>query len=111
MRKHRLFGLILINNSGNVKEKAGMHPFYRRPDVYKRQYIRSSFIHTYHDQCELQMGSEKDGGVVDGFGEVHGVKKLTVADASIIPYHMDGNTSASAYLIGHVIAKHLLGEE
>ena len=74
-------------------------------------YIRSSFIHTYHDQCELKMGSEKDGGVVDGFGEVHGVKKLTVADASIIPYHMDGNTSASAYLIGHVIAKHLLGEE
>ena len=31
MRKHRLFGLILINNSGNVKEKAGTHPFYRRP--------------------------------------------------------------------------------
>ncbi|KKI52462.1 hypothetical protein CHK_0032 [Christensenella hongkongensis] len=30
MRKYRLFGLILINNSGNVKKKAGAHPFYRR---------------------------------------------------------------------------------
>lgn len=71
-----------------------------------KAYIRASFLHTYHDQCALRMGSETDG-VVNGWGEVYGVKDLMVADASIIPYHMDGNTSACAYLTGYIIAKHL----
>lgn len=69
-------------------------------------YIKSSFLHTYHDQCSLRMGSESEGAV-NGWGEVHGVRNLIVADASVIPYHMDGNTSSCAYLIGYVIAKHL----
>lgn len=72
-----------------------------------RTYILESFGHTYHDQCSLRMGGEADA-VVNGWGEVHGVKDLIVADASIIPYHMDGNTSACSYFIGHTIAKHLI---
>lgn len=69
-------------------------------------YVRGSFIHTYHDQCSVRMGAEA-GAAVNGWGEVFGVDGLVVADASIIPYHMDGNTSACAYLIGYTIAKHL----
>ena len=74
-----------------------------------KAYIRTSFLHTYHDQSALRMGSKADG-VVNGWGEVYGVKDLIVADASIIPYHMDGNTSACAYLTGYTIAKHLKDE-
>lgn len=70
-------------------------------------YVRTSFIHTYHDQCSVRMGAEA-GAAVNGWGEVYGVEDLVVADASIIPYHMDGNTSACAYLIGCTIAKHLV---
>lgn len=85
------------------------------PDIVEddqklEEFIRSSFIHTYHDQCSLKMGDERSGGVVNGYGEVHGVKNLIVADASIIPYHVDGNTSAAAYIVGDTIARRLLGE-
>ena len=50
-------------------------------------------------------------GVVDSEGHVHGVKDLIVADASIIPFTVDGNTSAPAYLIGFTIAQQLLRQE
>lgn len=49
-------------------------------DQKLRRYVIDSFIHTYHDQCALPMGTEQDG-VVDGWGEVYGVKDLVVADA------------------------------
>ncbi len=54
------------------------------------------------------MGKLEDGGVVNEKGEVYGVKNLIVADASVIPYHMDGNTSAVSYLIGKMVADILL---
>jgi choline dehydrogenase len=41
-------------------------------------------------------------------GEVFGVTDLIVADNSIIPFTVDGNTSAPAYLIGLTIARQLL---
>jgi choline dehydrogenase len=71
-------------------------------------HIRSTFASSFHDQCSLIMGGEEDGGVVNGTGEVYGVKNLMVADASIIPYHMDGNTSGPSYLIGSVLAEELM---
>jgi choline dehydrogenase len=48
------------------------------------------------------------GGAVDRFGRVHGVNNLIVAGAQIIPFTVDGNTSASAFLIGYTIAKQLI---
>jgi len=38
---------------------------------------------------------------------VHGVRNLIVADDSIIPFTVDGNTSAPAFLIGLTITKQL----
>ena len=57
------------------------------------------------------MAPLNQGGVVDRFGSVYGVNNLLVADASIIPFTVDGNTSAAAYLIGYTIAQRLLQEE
>jgi choline dehydrogenase len=78
-------------------------------------HIRST-VSSFHDQCSLIMGGEKDGRVVNGIGEVYGVKNLMVADASIIPYHMDGNTSGpvlfnrlrSGREMNEILTKHIL---
>ncbi|MBW8348950.1 GMC family oxidoreductase [Bacillus sp. IITD106] len=76
-------------------------------DERLEDFIKENFDHNHHQQSSLRMAPFTRGGVVDSFGNVHGVNNLIVADASIIPFTVDGNTSASAYLIGYTIAKHL----
>jgi len=83
-----------------------------RPDVIDNdlkleQYIKENFDHNHHQQSFLRMAPLKSGGVVDRDGHVHGVKNLIVADASIIPFTVDGNTSAPTFLIGYTIARQL----
>lgn len=70
-------------------------------------FIKQNFGHNHHQQGMLPMAPLEEGGVVDAFGHVYGVRDLIVADASIIPFTVDGNTSAAAYLIGYTIANHL----
>lgn len=70
-------------------------------------FIKDNFDHNHHQQGSLRMAPLSKGGVVDRLGRVHGVKGLIVADASIIPYTVDGNTSAAAYLIGYTIARNI----
>lgn len=77
-------------------------------DTKLEKFILANFTNSYHDQCQLRMGHESDGAVVNPSGEVYGVRNLIVADASVIPYHVDGNTSAPAYIIGATIAEELL---
>jgi choline dehydrogenase len=77
-------------------------------DARLDSYIRHHFAQAFHEQGALRMGRLEEGAVVDGWGSVYGVNDLIVADTSIIPHHMDGNTSASSYLIGETIAEHLL---
>ncbi|MCM3236552.1 GMC family oxidoreductase [Heyndrickxia oleronia] len=71
-------------------------------------FIKENFGHNHHQQGFLRMAPYKKGGVVDNRGRVYGVDNLVVADASIIPFTVDGNTSAAAYLIGYTIAQNLL---
>lgn len=71
------------------------------------QFIKENFDHNHHQQSFLRMAPIHKGGVVDRIGRVHGVKDLIVADASIIPFTVDGNTSAPAFLIGYTIANQL----
>ncbi|WP_053368087.1 GMC family oxidoreductase [Bacillus sp. FJAT-27245] len=80
-------------------------------DSALEEYIKENFGHNHHQQSSLRMAPLHEGGVVDNRGRVHGVSNLVVADAQIIPFTVDGNTSASAYLIGHTIAKSLLEED
>ena len=76
-------------------------------DAELEEFIKENFDHNHHQQSSLRMAPVNRGGVVDRFGNVHGVDNLIVADASIIPFTVDGNTSAPAYLIGYTIAQHL----
>ncbi|MNI61912.1 Oxygen-dependent choline dehydrogenase [compost metagenome] len=77
-------------------------------DAELEQFIKENFEHNHHQQSSLRMAPLKNRGVVDRRGNVHGVKDLIVADASIIPFTVDGNTSAAAYLIGYTIAKQVI---
>ena len=100
-------------------ELASIDPSYRlvspTPDVIDddsklEDFIKQNFDHNHHQMGSLRMAPLRRGGVVDRRGNVHGVKNLMVADASIIPFTVDGNTSATAYLIGYTVARTLLRE-
>lgn len=77
-------------------------------DSKLEEFIRENFDHNHHQQGSLRMATLDKGGVVDRRGNVHGVKDLIVADASIIPFTVDGNVSAPAFLIGYTVARQLL---
>jgi choline dehydrogenase len=77
-------------------------------DEQLENFIKENFGHNHHQQSSLRMAPINMGGVVDRFGRVHGVNNLIVADAQIIPFTVDGNTSAPAFLIGYTIAKQLI---
>lgn len=73
-------------------------------------FIRDSMGHGFHPQSMNRMHPDPTKGVVDARGHVHGVQNLVIADDTIIPYTVDGNTSAPAFLIGATIAEQLLEE-
>lgn len=72
-------------------------------DAKLEDFIKENFEHNHHQQSSLRMAPLSKGGVVDQYGRVYGVKDLIVADDSIIPFTVDGNTSAPAFLIGYTL--------
>lgn len=76
-------------------------------DAQLEQFIKDNFAHQHHQQGFLRMAPLQNGGVVDRRGNVHGVKNLVVADASLYPFTVDGNTSAPAFLVGYAIARQI----
>ena len=80
-------------------------------DVQLENFIRQNLSLTFHEQSTLRMARSSVDGVVNARGEVFGVENLIVADNSIVPFTVDGNTSAVSYLIGLTIAQLLLSNE
>lgn len=70
-------------------------------------YVRSAAESVYHPVGTCKMGPDKLA-VVDDRLRVHGVKRLRVADASIMPKLISGNTNATAIMIGEKCADMLL---
>ncbi|AEF39609.1 GMC family oxidoreductase [Hoyosella subflava] len=62
-------------------------------------WIRTSVQHTYHPSCSARIGSPETG-VVDANLKVHGIDGLRVADASVMPTIIRGNTNAATIMIG-----------
>lgn len=74
--------------------------------------IRATLSTVYHPVGTCKMGPSTDGeAVVDATLRVHGMKRLRVADASIMPNIIGGNTSAPAMMIGERLASFILGNE
>jgi choline dehydrogenase-like flavoprotein len=67
-------------------------------------FIRDNVMSNQCFQSHCRMAPLNQGGVVDSFGNVYGVRGLAVADDSIVPEGVDGTPMASAYLIAANIA-------
>ena len=72
-------------------------------------FIRRISESVYHPVGSCKMGVD-DEAVVDPKLKVHGIEGLRVADASIMPTILSGNTNATAVLIGERCADFILAE-
>lgn len=63
----------------------------------------------YHPAGSCRMGSDRHA-VVDAALRLHGITGLRVADNSIMPSPVSGNTQAAAYVIGAKAAALILGD-
>jgi len=72
-------------------------------------YVRAHATTTYHPVGTCKMGPESDAmAVVDPRLRVHGLKGLRVADASVMPNIVSGNTAAASMMIGQRAASFIL---
>jgi len=70
------------------------------PDAFWEEYIRRYATTLYHPVGTCRMGIDKTTGVVNHRLCVFGVANLRVADASVQPEIVSGNTNASCIVIG-----------
>ncbi|HUH41104.1 MAG TPA: GMC oxidoreductase, partial [Castellaniella sp.] len=75
-----------------------------------RAYVRSMGATVFHPAGTCRMGTGPDA-VVDARLKVHGVAGLRVADASIMPTIVSGNTNAAAIMIGEKAADMILADQ
>jgi choline dehydrogenase-like flavoprotein len=71
-------------------------------------FVRNRFELLYHPVGTCRMGST-DQGVVDSDLRVHGISSLRVADASVMPRIVSGNTNAATMMIGARLVEKILG--
>ena len=64
-----------------------------------RAFIRETSSGGYHPSCTCKMGIDPMA-VVDPSLRVHGIERLYVADASIMPYLVSANPNATTIMIG-----------
>lgn len=72
-------------------------------------YIRETGYTVHHPVGTCRMGSDGDA-VVDAELRVQGIRGLRVADASVMPSVIGGNTNAPAVMIGERAADFVLGK-
>ena len=69
-------------------------------------YIRKTGSSIYHPSGTCRMGPDPDrGDVVDARLRVHGLSGIRIADCSIMPRLVSGNTNAAAIMIGERAAR------
>lgn len=78
-------------------------------DAELETFIRQHAETIYHPVGSCKMGND-DMAVVDDQLRVHGMQGLRVADASIMPTLISGNTNATSMLIGERCARLILGQ-
>jgi choline dehydrogenase len=78
-----------------------------RTDAQIDAWIRQSAETIYHPAGACRMGADEDA-VVDGALRVRGVEALRVADASIMPTLIGGNTNAPVVMIAEKAADMIL---
>jgi len=96
-----------------LRAQWGVRELYPGPDVQTdaeiRDYIRRTAITYHHQAGTCKMGLDVDA-VVDPRLRVHGIEGLRVADASIMPAVISGNTNAPSMMIGERVAEFIGAE-
>jgi choline dehydrogenase-like flavoprotein len=73
-----------------------------------KDYIRSNAVTVHHPASTCRMGPAGDN-VVDPALRVHGIEGLRVADASVFPTLIGGNTNAAVVMVAEKAADLILG--
>jgi choline dehydrogenase len=76
-----------------------------------RECVESTSVHYWHPVGSCKMGpAEDETAVVGADGGVHGLEGLHVADASVMPWVMSGNTNMPCAVIGERMARRMAQE-
>ncbi len=79
-------------------------------DIELSKCLESRLTTQWHLSGTARMGSKNDkGAVVDELGRVHGLQKLRVVDASIMPAATNGNTNSPTIMIAEKLSDAILG--
>jgi choline dehydrogenase len=90
---------------GILGERLAPHDDAFASDAALDAWMRREVTHTNHISGTCKMGPASDPrAVVDQFGRVHGLERLRIADASIMPDCIRANTNATTMMIGERIA-------
>ena len=95
-----------------VKDFALPSPQALNDDDALRDFLRSNCKTVFHPVGTAKMGPDTDKmAVVDNELRVKGVQGLRVADASIMPRLVSGNTNAPVMMIAERAARFIMGKE
>ncbi len=95
-----------------VKRRVLPKPGVEKDKEALRQYVRSISKTVFHPSGTCKMGATDDPtAVVSEDLKVHGVEALRVADASVMPRLVSGNTNAPTMMIGERAARFSTGRD
>ncbi len=77
-------------------------------DAGLKEYIRGNAVTVHHPVSTCRMGNDKDS-VVNAELRVRGIEGLRVADASVFPTLIGGNTNAAVVMVAEKAADMILG--